>query len=201
MENVAGNTYDKYASTNPIERRMMAGFFGALSQAVGEASPARVVELGCGEGHATAYLRERFPVADIVGLDLPDENLAEHWKQLGIPMMFADIHRLPFDDRTLDLVVALEVLEHVADPDRALGELARVCRGHAVVSVPREPIWRIGNIARGRYVRDLGNTPGHVNHWTSGGFRRLLERHFDVLAVWKPLPWTMARLAPRASGR
>jgi hypothetical protein len=30
--------------------------------------------------------------------------------------------------------------------------------------VPREPIWRIGNMARGRYLGDLGNTPGHIQH-------------------------------------
>jgi ubiquinone/menaquinone biosynthesis C-methylase UbiE len=199
MQNVAGNHYDKYSSTNPIERRMMQGFFGALARALGDGRPARVVEIGCGEGHATAYLRERFPDADIVGLDLPDDRLAEHWRELGIPMMFGDIHQLPFPDASIDLVVALEVLEHVADPARALDELVRVCRGDAVISVPREPIWRIGNMARGRYVSALGNTPGHVNHWSARSFRSLLGTRFDVISLSKPLPWTMARVRPRRS--
>jgi len=58
--------------------------------------------------------------------------------------------------------------------------------------VPREPIWRILNIARGKYIGDLGNTPGHVNHWSRRGFIDLLSRRFDVVEVRSPLPWTMA---------
>lgn len=196
-ENVAGNYYDKYASSNPIERRMMNGFFGALDAALESLAPAVVVEIGCGEGHVTAHLRQRFPDASLVGLDLPDDELRDHWASVPIPMMFGDINSLPFDDRSIDLVVALEVLEHVPTPAQALAELARVCRGTAVVSVPREPIWRIGNMARGRYLRGLGNTPGHVNHWSKRSFRNFVATEFEVASVWAPLPWTMARLRPR----
>lgn len=195
--NVAGNTYDKYATTNPIERRMMSGFFTALDRLLAGVSPARIVEVGAGEGRVTERLAERFPDAGIVGLDLPDDELAGHWSELGVPMFFGDVTRLPFDDRSIDLVVGLEVLEHVTDPEAALGEIARVCRGSAVLSVPREPIWRVGNLLRGRYLRDLGNTPGHVNHWSARRFERLVARDFDVVDSARPLPWTMVRGVPR----
>jgi hypothetical protein len=58
--------------------------------------------------------------------------------------------------------------------------------------VPREPLWRLLNMARGRYWRDLGNTPGHLQHWSSEGLRALLMRHVEVRLVRTPLPWTMA---------
>ena len=148
----------------------------------------------------TAHLHQRFPDASLVGLDLPDDELRDHWASVQIPMMFGDINSLPFADRTVDLVVALEVLEHVPTPAQALAELARVCRGTAVLSVPREPIWRVGNMARGRYLRGLGNTPGHVNHWSKRSFRRFVATEFEVSSVWAPLPWTMARLRPRGLG-
>lgn len=195
--NVAGNTYDKYGSTNPVERRMMDGFFAALDACLDGLRPDVVVEVGAGEGHVTGRLTERFPDADVIGLDLPDESLTEHWQRAGVPMFYGDATRLPFADRSIDLVICLEVLEHVPGPDRALAELARVCGGTAVMSVPREPIWRIGNMARGRYLRQLGNTPGHLNHWSADGFQRFVGTRFDVETRRRPLPWTMVRARPR----
>lgn len=195
--NVAGNNYDKYASTNPIEQRMMRGFFDALDEMLDGLEPATVVEVGAGEGRVTERLVERFPDATVIGLDLLDDDLAGDWAQLGLPMFFGDATRLPFTDGSIDLVVGLEVMEHIPQPERALHEIARVCRQTTVLSVPREPIWRAGNMARGRYLRAFGNTPGHVNHWTSRSFERLVGDRFDVSATRRPLPWTMLRATPR----
>lgn len=195
--NVAGNTYDKYGSTNPIEQRMMRGFFDALDHALEGLSPDVVVEVGAGEGRVTQRLVERFPDATVIGLDLLDDDLAGDWSELGLPMFFGDATRLPFADDAVDLVVGLEVMEHVPHPERARREIHRVCGGHVVLSVPREPIWRVGNMARGRYLRDLGNTPGHVNHWSSRSFERFVAEEFEVETVRRPLPWTMLRARPR----
>jgi ubiquinone/menaquinone biosynthesis C-methylase UbiE len=197
--NVSGNTYDKYASKNPIERRMMNGFFTALDRMLDGLQPEVVVEIGAGEGRITERLVARFPGATVVGLDLPDTNLAEEWEEIDVPMFFGDATRMPFVDGSIDLVVGLEVLEHVPQPERALTDIARICRGTALLSVPREPIWRAGNMARGRYVRDWGNTPGHVNHWSARAFERLVGTRFDVEAVAHPLPWTMVRATPRSN--
>jgi ubiquinone/menaquinone biosynthesis C-methylase UbiE len=195
--NVAGNNYDKYASQNPIEQKMMAGFFAALDQMLDGLSPEVVVEIGAGEGRITQRLVERFPDATVVGLDLPDTDLAEEWDDIDVPMFFGDATRMPFVDDSIDLVIGLEVLEHVPQPERALADIARVCRGSVVLSVPREPIWRAGNMARGRYLRELGNTPGHVNHWSARGFERFVAARFDVTNAARPLPWTMVRAQPK----
>jgi SAM-dependent methyltransferase len=195
--NVAGNTYDKYASTNPIERRMMQGFFAAFDRMLDGLRPALVVEVGAGEGRVTERIVERFPDASVVGLDLPDDDLAGEWSELGLPMFFGDVTRLPFPDRSVDVVVGLEVLEHVPEPGLALAEIARVCADTAVLSVPREPIWRAGNMARGRYLRELGNTPGHLNHWSAPAFERFVATRFDIADRARPLPWTMLRARPR----
>jgi SAM-dependent methyltransferase len=196
--NVSGNNYDKYASKNPIEKRMMAGFFGALETMLTGLAPSVVVEIGAGEGRIIERLKERFPAATVVGLDLPDTDLADEWDEIDAPMFFGDATRMPFVDKSIDLVVGLEVLEHVPNPERALADIARVCRGTAVLSVPREPIWRAGNIARGRYVKDLGNTPGHVNHWSARAFERFVGSRLDVTDTARPLPWTMVRARARS---
>jgi 2-polyprenyl-3-methyl-5-hydroxy-6-metoxy-1,4-benzoquinol methylase len=88
------------------------------------------------------------------------------------------------------VVVAAEVLEHLTDPELGLREMARVSRGHLVLSVPREPIFRSCNLVAGRYVRDLGNTPGHLNHWSRASFVRFVSRVAQVREVSTPFPWT-----------
>ena len=83
------------------------------------------------------------------------------------------------------------MLEHVPDPAHTVAEMARVASGHLLVSVPREPLWRGLNMARGAYVKQLGNSPGHLNHWSKRSFVKLLSRHGDVVEARSPFPWTM----------
>jgi SAM-dependent methyltransferase len=197
-----GNTYDKYGSTNPIEQRMMRGFFGAfdsfLDAAARPTAPRRILEIGVGEGIVTTRVKERFPGTPVLGLDLPDEDLRADWQQRDLTCVFGDATNLPFPDRSFDLVLAIEVFEHLPDPTRSLYELHRVCAGSLIASVPFEPIWRAGNMARGRYLREFGNTPGHINHWTNRGFSKLIGHRFDVARTANPLPWTMVHATPLA---
>jgi SAM-dependent methyltransferase len=195
-----GNAYDKYSTQNPIERKLMAGFFRALDDCLPVSEPVRVLEVGMGEAEIASRIRSRYPGATVVGIDLPDPQLGAAWRERQLGGAFADIIRLPFPSATFDLVLAIEVLEHVLDPEAALGELARVGRGSFIVSVPREPIWRAANMARGKYLLDLGNTPGHVQHWTRRGFERLVGRQLDVVATRAPFPWTMVSARARSVG-
>ena len=132
-----------------------------------------------------------------VGIDLPDPKLEDYWRAGSRPNLEFTTGRaeeLPFERDEFDLVTAIETLEHVSDPEQAVAELARVARRHVLASVPREPLWRMLNVARGAYVRQLGNTPGHLNHWSRSAFARLLARHGEPLEVRSPFPWTMVLL-------
>lgn len=188
-----GNHYDKYGSKNPIERRMMDGFLSTLDAMVDGLTPTKVLEVGVGEGEILERMAKRFPSASLQGIDLPDDHLPDEWARRGVTAEFGDATALRFDDGEFDLVMAIEVLEHIPQPERALKEMARVCSGHVVFSVPFEPIWRAGNMARGRYVKDWGNTPGHVNHWTRWSFAKAVGQYFDIEQVKSPMPWTMLR--------
>jgi SAM-dependent methyltransferase len=191
-----GNTYDKYRSRNPIERRLMKGFFAALSEALPREHPAAVLEVGVGEGEISAKLRSHYPESRIVGIDLHDEALAPEWRMRGFDGVYADIARLPFPPLAFDLVMAIEVLEHVEDPVAALAELVRVSRSRLVLSVPREPIWRVANMARGKYLADLGNTPGHIQHWSRRSFVEFVRSQLELVSVSTPFPWTMVEARP-----
>jgi 2-polyprenyl-3-methyl-5-hydroxy-6-metoxy-1,4-benzoquinol methylase len=190
-----GNTYDKYGSTNPVVRRLMATFEADLDALFVAAAPASVLDVGCGEGVLTEQWADRLGSGQIVGVDLDDPKLRAEWAQRQRPnleyrtMTAGD---LPFDADAFELAAAIEVLEHVPDPEHTVSEMARVASRHLLVSVPREPLWRALNMARGAYLRQLGNTPGHVNHWSKAAFVRMLGRHGHVREVRSPFPWTMA---------
>ena len=189
-----GNTYDKYGSQNPVVRRLMAGFESALDELWATAAPESILDVGCGEGVLTAKWAERLGDGRIVGIDLDDPKLHAEWERRRRPNLefrAEEATRLSFADDEFDMATAIEVLEHVPQPERTLAEMARVAARSLLVSVPREPVWRITNMARGAYLRDLGNTPGHLNHWSKSGFQKLLSRYGTIREVRSPFPWTM----------
>jgi ubiquinone/menaquinone biosynthesis C-methylase UbiE len=192
---VTGNTFDKYGSTNPVVRRLMAGFERALDELFVQAAPGSILDVGCGEGVLTLKWAGHIAPGRVVGLDLEDPAIQAEWEKRQAPNLEYRVMKaenMPFDDGEFELASAIEVLEHVPDPAHTVAEMARVARGgHLLVSVPREPLWRALNMARGAYLRDLGNTPGHINHWSKRAFVRLLSEHGEVVQARSPFPWTM----------
>ena len=192
---VTGNTYDKYGSTNPVVRRLMARFEGTLDELFTQADPQSLLDVGCGEAVLTHQWAQRLGDGRrVVGIDLDDPALQAEWAKRTAPNLEYRVMKaenLPFADDEFDLAAAIEVLEHVPDPEHTVAEMARVAKRWLLVSVPREPLWRALNMARGAYWKDLGNTPGHVNHWSKGSFVALLSRHGEVVQARSPFPWTM----------
>jgi len=192
---VTGNTYDKYGSTNPVVRRLMARFEGTLEELFTQADPQSLLDVGCGEGVLTHQWAERLgDERRVVGIDLDDPALHAEWAKRTAPNLEYRVMKaenLPFADGEFDAATAIEVLEHVPDAEHTVAEMARVAKRWLLVSVPREPLWRGLNLARGAYWKDLGNTPGHVNHWSKRSFVALLSRHGEVVQARSPFPWTM----------
>ncbi len=191
---VTGNTYDKYGSTNPVVRRLMGAFERTLDELFEQAAPQSLLDVGCGEAVLTHKWAQRLGDRRVVGIDLDDPLLHAEWEGRQAPNLSYRVMKaenLPFADDEFDVATAIEVLEHVPDPAHTVAEMARVAGGHLLVSVPREPLWRGLNMARGAYLKDLGNTPGHLNHWSKRSFVKLLSRHGDVIEARSPFPWTM----------
>jgi 2-polyprenyl-3-methyl-5-hydroxy-6-metoxy-1,4-benzoquinol methylase len=191
---VTGNTYDKYGSTNPLVRRMMDGFERTLDELFTAADPHSLLDVGCGEGVLVHRWAQRLGGTRIVGIDLEEPSLQAGWAERQAPNLEYRVMRaenLPFSGEEFDVVTAVEVLEHVPDPEHTLAEMARCAERHLLVSVPREPLWRMLNMARGAYWSELGNTPGHLNHWSKRSFVQLLSRYGEIVQVRSPFPWTM----------
>ncbi len=191
---VTGNTYDKYGSSNPVVRRLMARFERDLDELFDLAAPSSLLDVGCGEGVLVHRWAKRLGEGRVVGIDLEEESIQSGWAERQAPNLeyrVVEAADLPFADDEFDLASAIEVLEHLPDPQRTLAEMARCARRHLLVSVPHEPLWRMLNMARGAYWPALGNTPGHLNHWSRRSFVQLLSRHGEVVEVRTPFPWTM----------
>ncbi len=192
---VVGNAYDKYGSQNPIVRWIMKGFNDSLTDFVSHSKPKSIHEIGCGEGYWVMQWNKQNINAR--GSDFSSQviELARENAQNGglDPQVY--VQRSIYDIETVrdsaDLIVCCEVLEHLEDPRAALQALQRVTTKQVIISVPREPIWRLLNLARGKYIGTLGNTPGHIQHWSRAKIIKLIAEYFDIVAVNSPLPWTM----------
>ncbi|MCA1850902.1 MAG: class I SAM-dependent methyltransferase [Beggiatoa sp.] len=192
--NIAGNYYDKYHARNAVARYLMDRFlteFDALTALTGART---AYEVGCGEGHLSLRLLHRGLQVRGCDLDAPVTRKAtEAVRAAGFRAEFSarSVYELTPEDANAELVVCCEVLEHVPDPDSALRVLTSLARPWLLVSVPREPIWRVLNVARGKYLTSAGNTPGHIQHWSTKSFVVLLKRHASIMEIRRPFPWTV----------
>jgi len=186
----------KYRNPNPVHQWLLRRFLEAVAveaqDALGPASSPRLLDVGCGEGYVLRRLKSLWPDTAMQGVDGDAEALKE--ARSFVPRAFlgrADATHLPFQDKSFDLVACTEVLEHLKEPSQALDELARVCRGHVLLSVPNQPFFSLANLARGQNVGRLGEDPDHVHHWTAFQFLALVKRRLKVVRVRYPFPWVL----------
>lgn len=190
MEGVVTNN-PKYLSKNPLSRFLVKNYFESIKGLVKDLDFQKVLEIGCGEGVFMYHLKDYLQGKEVNGIDIDPQELETAKKNVSFAkLQAASGEQLPFPDKSFDLVFCCEVLEHVEDPEKVLREMKRVAAKYCIVSVPNEPVWRILNFARGSYMKDWGNTPGHLNHWSPSAFRKQVSSHFQILETVMPFPWT-----------
>lgn len=187
----------KFETGNPVVQRMIGGFFGKLTEVVEPVKPASTLDAGCGEGETISrighLLGSRVAAVDIESYCV--ETTAG--KHPEAEVLQASVTELPFGDSSFELVLCLEVLEHLENPAAAIREFARVSSGDVVVSVPSEPWFQLGSLARGKYLRTFGNHPEHINHFNRRSLRALLEPELESVTISSAFPWLIARGRPR----
>lgn len=191
-----GNWENKYASVNPISRRLMDGFLSSVKGLIlnHKNEINSITEVGCGEGHLTAEIFGLGLVPTMKACDFSAQviELARQSNGYGERVKYyaKSIYDINEEERA-DLMVCCEVLEHLEHPEQALECLKRYSSRYLLLSVPNEPLWRVLNMARGKYLDAFGNTPGHINHWSPAAFRRLVSNYFEIVDVKMALPWTI----------
>jgi 2-polyprenyl-3-methyl-5-hydroxy-6-metoxy-1,4-benzoquinol methylase len=191
---------DKYQSGNWIAQKLVNNFMKSILTAVQQAGSTDVHEVGCGEGHILGILAKNNFI--VRGCDISQESLSvarleSAKRNLDIALEIKSIYDLNPAQDVADTVLCCEVLEHLTDPEEGLKRLLSITRKDLVISVPNEPIWHILNMARGKYLSALGNTPGHYQQWSKKQFVRFVDKHAEIISVKTPLPWTLIHCRPR----
>lgn len=186
------NFTGKYTEGGLIARKLVDNYFLSVSKLLSKCETIeKAHEIGAGEGLSTQRLKTMVPF--ITASEFVNELVRK--AQLNNPevnIFQESVYDLQYENDSFDLIFLLEVLEHLDYPKKALQEIKRVSSRYLILGVPREPLWRILNMCRFKYLRDFGNTPGHLNHWSTQSVVKLVEQEFgSVIAIETPIPWTI----------
>lgn len=158
-----------------------------------------MLDFGCGEG----FLLDKMAARDVAmhgytGLDLRADAIdaaRDRWPRADFRV--ADLFEWPEAGRTFDMVLALEVLEHLPSPERFMARLAELSGSTLLLTVPHEPWFQLANLARGRDLIRLGNHPEHINHWNPKTFADFVADYADVVSVRSVFPFVVLTARPR----
>ena len=190
--------YAKFQTRSPLARFLFDRFYEVLRRMVAELQPESVLDAGCGEGETLERLHGLLP-REVHGFD--NNPACVEFAAARLPayrFSTGDVCHIDHEDNRFNLVLCLEVLEHLADPTWAVHELVRVSRRDIVVSVPNEPLFRLTNLARGKYIRRWGDHPEHCQHWSRSSLTAFLTSSVDVVTVESSYPWLIAHCRKKA---
>jgi 2-polyprenyl-3-methyl-5-hydroxy-6-metoxy-1,4-benzoquinol methylase len=189
--------YAKFQTRNPLARFLFGRFYEELGRIVSELRPGSVLDAGCGEGETLERLHGLLP-CDVQGFD--NNPACVEFAAARLPsytFSAGDVYHITSASNRFDVVLCLEVLEHLDEPALALRELVRVSSRYVVVSVPNEPLFRLTNLARGKYTRRWGDHPEHRQHWNRRSLAEFLTESADVVELRTSYPWLIARCRKR----
>lgn len=187
------SNYVKHTKSSAAQGALIEQFYRSMFALIKQLDIHSVLDAGCGEGFTLERLKKSGIGKKLVGFDASEEAIRLGRKLFpGQAISLGDIYAISHKDKSFDLVICSEVLEHLERPSLALSELARVSRQYILLTVPWEPWFQTANFIRGKYLSGWGNHPEHINHWTHGGFLRLVrDSGLVIVASRISFPWTI----------
>lgn len=186
-------TQKKYYSSNPLQRFLINTFLKKILFEIKDQKASSLLDIGCGEGQVDKFLLSHNSDLKITGVDFDKEALRK--AKINCPEMTvkkADIYHLPFSDKSFDLIICLEVLEHLDKPELALKEFKRIGQ-RFLISVPHEPFFSLASFFSGKYLSRFGKHPEHLQFWSEKRFEKLLRKYFRNFKIKKSFPWLIAK--------
>lgn len=188
---MGGNFFDKTKSKNPLIRSINYKLYKDVIKFLLPLDNKKILDIGCGEGYFIKYLIKNYKSNFYIeGGDISDSILKiAKENNPNISFKKTSIYKSDYKDNSFDIVIAMEVLEHLENPMLAINELKRISKDSVIITVPREPFFRFANILRLKYLKNLGNAPGHINHWTKNTFKKFLNKSFDNVKIKTSTLW------------
>ncbi|MGD2101695.1 MAG: class I SAM-dependent methyltransferase [Acidimicrobiia bacterium] len=186
----------KYQSRNPLKRVLLRRFLDRVHSLLPESSGQPILDVGAGEG---LFWRENATAA-VVGLDVRVDALMVANDNPHFTAVAASANSMPFTTGAFEHFVAIEILEHLLDPNPALKEISRVVSAGGLVSVPWEPWFSLMVLmGTGAHVRRLGREPEHVQAFGPSTLEELLSVYFAKVRVHRVFPWLLAEVSDPVS--
>jgi len=134
-----------------------------------------ILDIGCGEGIMLEKLIRHYPHKKIIGLDIMPENI-QICTNLGLPIQLGDIYHLDIPNNSIDVVILMEVIEHLLDPSRAVKEIIDALKpgGKLIIVFPNDASFLLARILTLKFKEALYD-PGHQKQWTHRKIRELLR--------------------------
>lgn len=189
-EIITGNYYSKYETNNIIEKYLVERYKKTLNGLIKSISANSIYEVGSGEGEIINFISKIKDFKLILGSDIDRKLLSQN--SLNYPNSYWILNKaeqLPIKENSIELVIVCEVLEHINSPESFLEECKRINAKYYIFTIPNEPIWRILNMMRFKYLKNLGNTPGHINHWSKLEIKKLVSQYLDLQNIFFTQPW------------
>ncbi len=147
---------------------------------------ASILDIGCEECFLFDLLGEQDRYKQI-GVDFLKDPLVKVGNRY--PTIQADAHELPFKDKTFDIAICSETLEHVSDPKEVLKEIHRITKNMIIISVPNDKtvqkLKKIFSSIGKSFLKGLekGKVPEHINNWDRKSIGKFLEPHFNIKKI------------------
>lgn len=190
------DNYKKHTHSNPIQQMLVENYLKNLVKLLKSVKIESILDAGCGEGFTLNRIQKENVASKYEGIEFNPQSIKiakSLYPKLNIKK--ATIYELPFKDKSFDLVMSTEVLEHLEDPRKGLKELIRVSKKYILISVPNEPFFMGANFIRGKNWSRLGNDIEHIQHWTFWQFENFVKQEkVKILAAKHPFAWTMLLL-------
>lgn len=194
-----GKVYEIYHTKNSLIKFITNRFLKKIENSLEliDAKNLKGIDIGCGEGHMLNILKRKDIIHNILGIDLDEERVSTAKENFGdIEFLVQDIYNLTINDKQFDYIIATEILEHLPEPETALNIFKELGKNNSylIVSVPHEPYFQFGNVARGKHLKRRGKTPAHLNFWNKKEFEKLLkDNNIEIVQGFNisTFPWLL----------
>ncbi|HUV71523.1 MAG TPA: class I SAM-dependent methyltransferase [Clostridia bacterium] len=177
---------------HPVKTIFISQLLKEIVRVIRKSKAKTVIDIGCGEGYPDKVICAQLPKIKLVGVDIDPQVLKKAKEQNpSVEYCREDIFKLNFKSAEFDLGLVLEVLEHLKEPEKAVGEVKRVTK-KALFSVPFEPWFSLASLASASYLKTKGKHPDHVNFWNPSNFEQLLRKHYNKVRIRRIFPWLIA---------